>query len=314
MKTLRRAVQTVLLKHPPLRCCLLNSSAKRNDRPIIGVMAQEAAFPKPNRTSYIYANHVKFLESAGARVAPVKMNQTVEEYERLFNCINGVLFPGDPVCPISSAYARSAKIFYELAIEANRKHDYFPVYGICLGLQILCDLISGKDLFTMTETKGVLLPLNLTEDAKGSRMFSGFPDELMKDLASEPLSQHAHKWSLVLSSYNSNEKLKTFYKILTTSTDGKVEFVSTLEAYDYPIYATQWHPEKSAFDGTEPHIAHFPSAVMTTYYIAEFFVEEARKNFHRFASKEEERKALIYNYSPVYTGPASGFKQLYYFF
>nr|XP_043873125.1 gamma-glutamyl hydrolase-like isoform X1 [Solea senegalensis] len=227
--------------------------------------------------------------------------------------LHRVLLPGGPVCPMSSAYARSAKIFYELAIEANKKGDYFPVWGTCLGLHMLSYLTSGEDLLIVTNTKGVLLPLTFTDDAKESPMFRGFTEELMKELASEPLSQHAHRWSLALSTFNSNEKLKKFYKVLTTNKDGEVEFVSTMEAYDYPIYAIQWHPEKNAFEWTKPAIAHCPSAVKTTFHIAEFFVGEARKNFHRFESEEEERKALIYNYSPVYTGPVSGFEQTYYF-
>lgn len=39
----------------------------------------------------------------------------------------------------------------------------------------------------------------------------------------------------------------------------------------------------------------------------------ARKNKHRFKTKEEESKALIYNYNTVYTGATDAFEQLYYF-
>ncbi|KAK9527485.1 hypothetical protein VZT92_014044 [Zoarces viviparus] len=45
--------------------------------------------PKPNQTAYIPASDVKFLESGGARVVPVMLSQTLEEYKRLFNSING---------------------------------------------------------------------------------------------------------------------------------------------------------------------------------------------------------------------------------
>ncbi|XP_058499102.1 gamma-glutamyl hydrolase-like [Solea solea] len=291
----------------------MNSSPKRNDRPIIGILAQEATHPKPNQTSHMFANHVKFLESGGARVVPIKIHQTVEEYTRLFNSINGVYFPGGRVSRTTSAYARSAKIFYDLAIEANQRGDYFPVWGTCLGFQSMTMLTCGEELLTETRTNNALMPLTFTEDAKDSRLYSGFPDEIIKDLTNEPLSQHAHKWSLALSTYNSNEKLKKFYKVLNTNTDGEVEFASTLEAYDYPIYVVQWHPEKNAFEWSNPVIAHCPSAVKTSFLMAEFFVGEARKNFHRFESEEEERKALIYNYSTVYTGPVCGFEQTYFF-
>jgi len=43
------------------------------------------------------------------------------------------------------------------------------------------------------------------------------------------------------------------------------------------------------------------------------FLPTARKSFHRFKSVEEENKALIYNYSPVYTGAKTAFEQMYFF-
>lgn len=289
------------------------SSAVRNDRPIIGVVAQEVYSPKPNQTAYIAASYVKYLESAGARVVPVMINQTEEEYKALFNSINGILYPGGGVSIVSSGYERAAKIFYELAIEANDKGDYFPVWGTCLGFEQLTYLTSGKLLLSSTNTSDVALPLNFTSEVKDSRLFKGFPDDLMKDLASQPLTENSHKWSLAVTTYNTNEKLKKFYKVLSTNTDGKTEFVSTMEAYNYPIYGTQWHPEKNAFEWKKSHIPHSPPAVKTTFYMAEFLVSEARKNTHRFKSEDDESRALIYNYNSVYTGAKSSFEEIYYF-
>ncbi|XP_070784383.1 gamma-glutamyl hydrolase isoform X2 [Enoplosus armatus] len=260
-----------------LSCIPFYSSAKSNGRPIIGVLAQEVYSPKPSKTAYIAASYVKFLESAGARVVPVMINQTLEEYKTLFNSINGILYPGGDVSIISSGYERAAKIFYELAIEANKRGDYFPVWGTCLGFEQLTYLTSEKTILTSTNTSGVPLPLNFTDETKDSRMFKGFPAELMKDLVSEPLTENSHRWSLSVLTYNTNEELKKFYKVLSTNTDGKIEFVSTVEACDYPIYGTQWHPEKNAFEWKRPYIPHSPSAVKTTFYMAEFFVSEEDK-------------------------------------
>ncbi|XP_017269574.1 gamma-glutamyl hydrolase [Kryptolebias marmoratus] len=289
------------------------SSAARNDEPIIGVLTQEVFSPKPNQSAYIAASYVKFLESAGARVVPVMINQTLEKYKTLFNSINGILYPGGGVSIISSGYQRAAKTFYELAIEANKRGDYFPVWGTCLGFEQLMSLSSGKNVLVHTNTSGVALPLNFTTGVKDSRIFKTFPTELMAALSSEPLTENSHQWSLGIDTYNTNEELRKFYKVLSTNTDGNTEFVSTVEAYDYPIYGTQWHPEKNAFEWSRSYIPHSPAAVKTTFYVAEFFVGEARRNFHRFESKEEENKALIYNYNPVYTGTTSSFEQIYYF-
>ncbi|XP_029979813.1 gamma-glutamyl hydrolase-like isoform X2 [Sphaeramia orbicularis] len=290
-----------------------DSASKRNDRPIIGVLAQEVKYPTDFRTAYIAASYVKYLESGGARVVPVMINRTVKEYTKLFNSINGILFPGGITSITSSGYQRAAQIFYDLAIEANKSGDYFPVWGTCLGFQQLMHLTSKNSVRTQTDTHGIGLPLNFTNEAKDSRMFKDFPPELMEDLSTQPLTENSHKWSVTVETLNTNEDLKNFYKVLSTNTDGNVEFVSTVEAYDYPIYGTQWHPEKNAFEWLKSYYSHSRSAVKTTFYMAEFFVNEARKSFHRFETEDAERKALIYNYRPVFTGVKSCFLQKYFF-
>uniref|UniRef100_A0A8C6WNB4 folate gamma-glutamyl hydrolase n=1 Tax=Neogobius melanostomus TaxID=47308 RepID=A0A8C6WNB4_9GOBI len=289
------------------------SFATRNDRPIIGVLAQEVFKPQPDATSYIAASYVKFLESAGARVIPVMINQTEEEYTALFHSINGVLFPGGGVSVNSSGYARAAKIFYNLAIEANRREDYFPIWGTCLGFEQLAYLTAQKPVLVNTNTTSVSLPLNFTHEARGSRMFKDFPAELMKALATEDLTENSHMWSVSVETYNGNEDLKKFYKVLSTNTDGRIEFISTWEAYDYPFYGVQWHPEKNAFEWTRPYYMHSPNAVKVTFSFADFFVSEARKSFHTFESEEAARKLLIYHHSPTYTGDSSTFEQKYFF-
>lgn len=291
----------------------LQSASRINDRPIIGILAQEVRYPTPDRSAYIAASYVKYLESAGARVVPVMINQTLEEYKALFNSINGVLYPGGGVSIKSSGYQRAAQIFYDLAIEANRRGDYFPVWGTCLGFEQLAYLTSKKDVLSRTNTTGVALPLIFTNETRDSRLFKDFPPELMEDLSTQPLTENSHKWSVTMETLNTDEELKNFYKVLSTNTDGHVEFISTMEAYDYPIYGTQWHPEKNPFEWTKSYIPHSRSAVRTTFYMAEFFVNEARKNSHAFKSQDGERDALIYNYSPVYTGANSSFEQIYYF-
>ncbi|KAJ7420720.1 hypothetical protein BTVI_20683 [Pitangus sulphuratus] len=106
-----------------LRCAaafvLRERSAERNDKPIIGILAQECHFGEFQSfgRSYIAASYVKFVESAGARAVPIRLNLTDEEYNRIFHSINGVLFPGGGVDLKTSEYARVAKIFYHKALE-----------------------------------------------------------------------------------------------------------------------------------------------------------------------------------------------------
>lgn len=107
--------------------------------------------------------------------------------------------------------------------------------------------------------------------------------------ATEPLSS--------FQSYDAQAELKNFYKVLSTNRDGKLQFVSTMEgkgaatmpsgrslsdplpltARHYPIYGTQWHPEKNAFEFNRNYVPHSPQAVRTSSYAAEFFVNEGRR-------------------------------------
>uniref|UniRef100_A0A3B4A933 folate gamma-glutamyl hydrolase n=1 Tax=Periophthalmus magnuspinnatus TaxID=409849 RepID=A0A3B4A933_9GOBI len=279
-----------------------------------GILSQEVnpRHRTPNSVSYIAASYVKYVESAGARVIPVMMNQTEEEYKSLFNSINGLLLPGGGVSIVSSSYARVSKIFYDLAIEAYKKGDYFPIWGTCLGFEQLSYLTAHEVLLVKTNTSRVSLPLNFT-NANGSRMFKDFPVDVMQALAKENLTENSHRWSISMEAYNTNDNLKKFYKVLSTNTDGKIEFISTWEAYDYPIYGVQWHPEKNPFEWTRPHYAHSSNAVKASFYFANFFVNEARKNLHSFESEEAARKLLIYHHCPTYTGDKRSFEQIYFF-
>ncbi|KAJ4925097.1 hypothetical protein JOQ06_017835 [Pogonophryne albipinna] len=266
------------------------SKAKINERPIIGILTQNSRYLPPNSKGYIASSYVKFLESGGARVVPIMVNREAEEYKRLFNSINGILLPGGAANITSSGYQRASKIFYELAIEANKRGDYFPVWGTCLGYEQLTVLTSGKKLLTRTNTNGMSLPLLFTKEAKQSRMFKSFPAELMEALASEPLTENSHKWSVSVLSHNTNKDLKNFYKNRVCVNRGSIRLPDLWDT-----------------------VAPGEESVMSTFYTAHFFVNEARKNFHTFESKEEERSALIYNYNPVHSPPNSGFEQKYIF-
>uniref|UniRef100_A0AAY5L0S0 folate gamma-glutamyl hydrolase n=1 Tax=Esox lucius TaxID=8010 RepID=A0AAY5L0S0_ESOLU len=280
-------------------------SSHLNYRPIIGVLAQENIVGDIHAqgSSYIAASYVKYLESAGARVAPIRTNRTDEEYEKIFNSINGLLLPGGDVDLQTSQYSRLSKIFYDLAIKANDAFDYFPIWGTCQGLQQMTVLTSSRNLLTLTDTRAVALPLIFTPASQNSRLFKAFPKDLLQSLSEENITANFHSWSLSLQNYSRNAKLKRFYKVLTTNTDGKREFISTMEANRYPFYAVQWHPEKSPFEWVDKSgMVHSAASVRASFYTAHFFVSEAMKNHHKFSSAHEEEKALIYNYSPVFRG------------
>ncbi|XP_078071624.1 gamma-glutamyl hydrolase-like [Mustelus asterias] len=146
-----------------------------------------------------------------------------------------------------------------------------------------------------------------------SRMFKNFPKYLLQALQVKPLAGHYHNWSISVKSFTDNKNLTNFYKILTTNMDSEqVEFVSTMEAFRYLIYAFQWHPERSPYEWNATwDIPHSSEAVQVAWYLADLFVNEARENSCHFSNTMEEEKALIYNYPPIYSGNISKFEQIH---
>ncbi|CAH6777393.1 gamma-glutamyl hydrolase [Phodopus roborovskii] len=285
-------------------------------KPIIGILMQKCHTKEMKKLGkyYIAASYVKYIESAGARVVPIRLDLSRKNYAHIFKSINGILFPGGSVSIAHSEYSHVARIFYKRAIESYDEGDYFPVWGTCLGFEELAFLVSGESLLTLTNTVSVTLPLTFTEGALLGRMFQNFPAELLVSLALEPLTANFHKWSLSVKNFTENEKLNKFFSILTTNTVGNIEYISSMEGFKYPVFGVQWHPEKAPYEWKGlKGISHAPNAVRTAFYLADFFVSEARKNDHHYEDELEEMQSLIYQSSPVYTRNISSFQQCYMF-
>jgi gamma-glutamyl hydrolase len=63
--------------------------------PIIGVFTQTLSNTTTNKSSYIAASYVKFIEMAGAQVVPIYSFADTPDIMTLLGKINGVLFPGN---------------------------------------------------------------------------------------------------------------------------------------------------------------------------------------------------------------------------
>ncbi|XP_008334216.1 gamma-glutamyl hydrolase [Cynoglossus semilaevis] len=288
-----------------------------NDRPVFGILTQIVTDDvlKPFGKTFIPASYVKYMESAGSRVMPIRLTHTTEEYEDIFRKINGLLFIGGAVDIETSEFARVAKIFYNLALKANDKGDFFPIWGTCLGMQLLTVLVCGENLLEKTTAENIALPLNLTTEAYSSRMFRDFPEDFMKILTQEPLTGNFHHYGLTVETFQKNEMLHNFFSLLSTNTaENEAHFVSTVEGRRYPFYGVQWHPEGNRFQwNTRLNFPHSAHGAHLSSLMAEFFVNEGRKSFHHFDNPTEEASSLIYNYTPVYSANISAYDQLYFF-
>ena len=210
------------------------ATGKPNDRPIIAVLSQEITPgllpPEIRGRSYIAASYVKYIESAGARAVPVTTTMTREEIEEIFNSVNGVLYPGGNAELFNSQYYTNAEHFYDLALDANRQGDFFPIWGTCLGFEALVSLTVGKPTLSSSNAIDITLPLNFSRDAKSSRMLSDASADLIGKLSREGLTYNYHHYCLTPKTFSESESLQDTYKVLSYNNDedGKT-FISTIE-------------------------------------------------------------------------------------
>lgn len=231
---------------------LNKNSVAENDYPVIGIFAQPTTSKEGNcdgDCQYIAASYVKYLESSGARVVPINFFASEDELDALLGQLNGVLFPGG-----GASYPAAAQYTYDRIKAMNAAGDFMPLWGTCMGFQWLVIAQSqNPDILDppsgQLDSYNLSLPLDFTAAAAHSRIFANAPANVMQILARENVTMNNHHYGIYPEHFDETESLKSFFSVLSTNEDRQgVAFVSMIEAFDYPIVGSQWHPEKNNFE------------------------------------------------------------------
>ena len=251
---------------------------------------------------------VKWIESAGGLAVPIRYYSSEEELYRLFKSVNGLIFPGGLTDLYKdSPYVVAARKLWTWAKQSNDNGNPFPIYGTCLGFQLLHILesnVSFTQLLVDTDSVAHASTLELTEDARNSQMFGSMSKDLVEAVEDDRknIILENHMFGLPPKYYSVWPVLEKNFKMLSNSTDRQgVKYVSTAEHRSYPFFSTQWHPEKPPFEFGMHEIPGSLQAIQVAQHLANVFIEAARQSPHKFASPEAEMEDLIYNYSPHFT-------------
>lgn len=207
-------------------------------------------------------------------------------------------------------------VCFSMAMKMNDGGVHFPVWGTCQGFEEMTTLPlkPQQDLLSnCSGTEGVLLPLNYTAAAKTSRLLKDMLPSLKDTLGKAKITPNFHNLCLSTKTFRETQQLNDFYTVLSTNVDVKgLEFVSTMEAKEYPFYATQWHPEKINYNfvnglNNDPTF----STAMIAQYFGNFLVQEANKNSNSFHSDDEAARFLFNNYPTQFTGGNGAYLDIY---
>jgi len=232
--------------------------------------------------SYISTAHSEWLKSVGLSIMAIPY--TTKDFKWYFERINGLYLPsGGVFASNSNEYYNCCKEFMKLAIDANDKNDYFPVWGGCMGFQQMLIMADGKDnlddfLEKFDSFGNLELPLIFTDEGVDSRIMKHAketnPKYILK-LMEENLTLNNHMMGLSPEKFKQSKLLSNFYKIVSYNYDRKgKQFVSTIEGIDYPFYGVQWHPERD---------------IVNMQYFSQFFANEVSKNNHNTPIPKSKR-------------------------
>ncbi|XP_053684706.1 gamma-glutamyl hydrolase-like [Sabethes cyaneus] len=306
---------------------VINSSERKvkdqlNEEPVIGILAQEMSYSlaakyEEDFESYIAASYVKFIEGAGARVVPIWINKPRSYYESLLPLLNGVLLPGGATWfNQSNGYADAGRHIYDVALQLNYDGNHFPIWGTCLGFELLTYLaLNGTEHRAHCSSNNQGLPLKFQANFRDSRLFGSAPDEIVEILANEPVTPNFHQYCTTQENFTAFN-LDHDWRVMSTNLDWNgLQFISSIEHKTLPFYGVQFHPEKNIYEWVRnKNISHTPNAIKAAQYFADFFVDEARRSDQHFSSPSDLDRHVIYNFPTYFTGlKNSAFEQCYLF-
>ena len=285
--------------------------------PVIGILSLPLESDdryQPANWTRISTSYIKYVEAAGAVAVPIYYNHTYEDLKALLHKLNGVLFTGgavgffnsdadggvnffDPITQSYSDLGRTANYIYQEAIKMNENGIHFPLWGTCMGHQLIMTIESRKMDIIIKSSPRMDLPDSLNflfTDKSNTRLFQDFSDEFMKALETLPLTYNAHNYALWKSEFYKYDNLVSNYTILSTNIDDNgVEYVSSTEHKKYPFYTVQFHPEVSISKFNEPTVPHSSEAIDLAYLMAEKLVNEAKLNSNSFSNYQEMVSATV---------------------
>jgi gamma-glutamyl hydrolase len=269
----------------PLDVLSPDANVGTNPRPVIGVFTQPSgAYPGLNNVEYLAASYVKFAESAGARVVPIRYTSSLAELKALFQGLNGILYPGGGASldPASSAYYRAAAYMMDLAEASNARGKRFPVWGTCLGWEFLAVWAAGSNYSVLQASgtfhdAGVVAPVTLTAAALRSTLLGR---SAVRSAISQRSSFFNHEMGVDPSLFAANAKLRDTFVVLGLARDvnGKA-FVAVVEGRNRPYFGLQFHPEKAVYEWSSTlAISHSRQSVLVASSFAGIFGDEVRKS------------------------------------
>lgn len=286
--------------------------------PILGILTipSEVSGYDPTKYSYFPSSYVKFIESGGAQVVPIPYDLPQADMVYLLDRLNGVLFTGGDSTFVDAqgnptTIATALEFVVSYVIDQNMEGNYYPLWGTCQGFEVIA-MILARNFNLLTSCTGCagVNKNNFLEPAYSSKLWADLPADLEQKMNTANISYFNEDFKLDIAAFQNNVFLSSVVTPASYTYDAaNIKYVSSYESPYLPIYATQFHQEKAAFEWVSAVSAdHSWDAITLQEYLANFLVNEARKNNNYF---ETHQQYLIDNYNVTIL--SSGFSSVFLF-
>lgn len=234
------------------------------------------------------------MEASGARVVPILFDEDLAVIDELLPKLNGVLFPGG-----NDGYLKTGEHIFKWAMDQNDKGNYYPIWGTCVGYENMAVYVSSSGApLTSHYCDGESLTMDFIVDdpVKETKMFAGLTLDPLY-YAEEAMTFNHRDWGITLETFEKDEGLGSFFKPTALTTDPMTgdTVVATMEAFNYPFFGTQFHPEKAAMMYSHPKVNHSWASINYNRYFADRFIELTRQNTNSCGDFSTCQKLIIEN-------------------
>lgn len=132
----------------------------------------------------------------------------------------------------TDGYAAAGRHIYEIAVRLNDAGHPMPVFGTCLGMELLAYVSSAKgDPRALCSSQRQALHLDFEPDYRQSRLFGDAPADIVRILADEPVTANFHSYCVTRTTLVEFGLADT-WRVLSVNNDWNgLEFVSSMEHY-----------------------------------------------------------------------------------
>jgi gamma-glutamyl hydrolase len=191
--------------------------------------------------SYMYDVYIKWIEMSGENAILIPYTIEKNKLIQLLNRVNGVVWVGgyieDRTIHTTAQYNKLIDTLfytYQHVINENNKGNYYPLWGICLGFEILVMFVKKQEQLeksVISNSKQGVYPCLFTKEK--SRLKDWFSPYMISQMKHYNCVYHSHN--------NGVDTVPLEQVRIVCKTKSYIE---AIEFIDYPIYGTLFHLEQ----------------------------------------------------------------------